>query len=227
VNATKYWWIVQGKRADGFSTFSASRSFTTIFAIPAAPMLASPDQNATNQPTTLTLSWNTVPGAQSFRIQTSFDSLFSSTLIDIDTLHSTSFALNGLGLNTRYFWRVSAANTAGVSSFSEVRSFVTVLTTSVEVIAEGVPLVFALSQNYPNPFNPSTKIEFSMPESGRVTLRVFDTIGRVVAELYNGEAEPGRRYRATFDGAGLSSGMYLARLEWNGKQIVKKMMFVK
>ncbi|MCI0707642.1 MAG: FG-GAP-like repeat-containing protein [Ignavibacteriae bacterium] len=226
-NNTTYYWRVSATNVAGEGLFSAVYRFTTIVTVPAAPTLVSPDNNATNQPTTLTLSWNAAAGAERYRLQVALDSVFSTTLVNVDTVQSTSFMLADLELATRYHWRVSAVNVAGESPFSEARSFITTLTTSVEVIADGVPLVFALSQNYPNPFNPSTKIEFSLPEAGRVSLRIYDIMGRVVSELYNGEAEPGKRYRATFDGAGLSSGMYFARIEWNRKQIIKKMLLIK
>ncbi|MEX0737340.1 MAG: T9SS type A sorting domain-containing protein [Bacteroidota bacterium] len=95
------------------------------------------------------------------------------------------------------------------------------------MIGEGVPSVLVLHQNFPNPFNPVTRIEFSLPEAGRVSLRVFDAIGRQVAVLFDDEGEPGRRYRATFNGAQVPSGMYFARLEWNGKHLTKKLLLVK
>lgn len=226
-HATRYWWRVQGKTLGGTSAFSAPRSFTTIVTVPGLPALSSPEDNAVNQPTVVTFSWNAAAGAQVYQLQTASDSLFSSVVSDIDSLHETSLTLDGLSLNTRYFWRVRAKNVAGAGAFSDIRSFRTVLTTSVEVMEEGVPRVFALSQNYPNPFNPVTKIEFSLPEPGRVSLRIFDAIGRQVAVLFDDEGEPGRRYRATFNAAGMPSGLYFARLHWNGNHIIKKLLLVK
>ncbi|MEX1275436.1 MAG: FG-GAP-like repeat-containing protein [Bacteroidota bacterium] len=226
-NAATYWWRVQGKTLGGTSAFSVPRSFTTIVTVPVSPELSSPADNAINQPTAVTFSWNAVAGAQVYHLEAAFDSLFSSLVADVDSLPETSSTLEGLSLNTRYFWRVRAKNVAGAGIFSGIRRFTTVLTTSVEVIAEDVPRVFALSQNYPNPFNPVTRIEFSLPEAGRVSLRVFDAIGRQVAVLFDDEGEPGRRYRATFNGAQVPSGMYFARLEWNGKHLTKKLLLVK
>lgn len=226
-NSATFWWRVQGKTPGGTSAFSVPRSFTTIVTVPVSPELSSPADNAINQPAAVTFSWNAVAGAQLYHLEMASDSLFSSVVADVDSLPEPSFTLEGLSLNTRYFWRVRAKNVAGAGVFSGIRRFTTMLTTSVEVIAEDVPRVFALSQNYPNPFNPVTRIEFSLPEAGRVSLRVFDAIGRQVAVLFDDEGEAGRRYRATFNGVQLPSGMYFARLEWNGKQMIKKLLLVK
>jgi hypothetical protein len=73
------------------------------------------------------------------------------------------------------------------------------------------PADFALEQNYPNPFNPSTTIEFNLPEKTDARLSVCDALGREVAVLHSGMTEAGT-YRATFDAAGLTSGVYLCRL---------------
>ena len=84
-------------------------------------------------------------------------------------------------------------------------------TTDVEQIS-GLPQNFNLTQNYPNPFNPSTKIEYSIPEASFVQLNVYDILGNKVAELVNEEQSAGS-YRADFSGAGLSSGIYIGKLQ--------------
>lgn len=190
-------------------------------------MLVSPADNARNQPTTVTLSWGAAARAASYRLQVARDSTFATLVVDSDTLRTTSFVLTGLSLNTVYFWRVSAANTGGSSSFSDIRRFTTILTTAIEVLAEGVPRVLALHQNYPNPFNHSTKLEFTLPEDGRVSLRIYDIVGREIAVLFDGEAQAGMLLRATFDASYFPSGTYLARLEFGGKQLIKKLLLVK
>ena len=68
-----------------------------------------------------------------------------------------------------------------------------------------------LLQNYPNPFNPVTTIAFSLPNRSRVTLTVYDALGREVMRLLNGERTAGN-YELTFDGSELPSGMYYYQL---------------
>ncbi len=89
-----------------------------------------------------------------------------------------------------------------------------------------LPLNYSLNQNYPNPFNPTTKISFSLPESGFVTLKVFDVIGREVATLIN-ENKLAGNYIVEFDASSLSSGVYFYTLKVNGFSDTKRMILVK
>jgi photosystem II stability/assembly factor-like uncharacterized protein len=88
------------------------------------------------------------------------------------------------------------------------------------------PKNYLLSQNYPNPFNPTTKIEFSIPKSGFVTLRVFDITGRQVSILVNEKLNAGK-YSYNWSGSGLSSGVYFYKIESDKFTAVKKMVLIK
>jgi len=66
-------------------------------------------------------------------------------------------------------------------------------------------------QNYPNPFNPSTTISFTIPERSYVTLKVYDMLGREVANLVNEELEPGS-FEKTFEANNLASGVYIYKI---------------
>lgn len=85
---------------------------------------------------------------------------------------------------------------------------------------------FKLNQNYPNPFNPTTKIEFSIPKSNYVDLRVYDILGREVKTLLSEQLNPGE-YEIEFDAKNLASGMYYYRLQSGDNVSVKKMTLVK
>jgi hypothetical protein len=74
------------------------------------------------------------------------------------------------------------------------------------------PASSALYQNYPNPFNPQTVIRYELQEAGRAQLRVYDVTGRLVANLVDEDASPGR-YSVTFDGTGLASGLYFVVMD--------------
>lgn len=97
---------------------------------------------------------------------------------------------------------------------------------SVREPAEGAPAHFALSQNYPNPFNPSTTISYALPQDGLTTLKVYDVLGREVAELVN-EFKTTGRYTVSFDASRLSSGVYVYRLVSDKYSAVKKMLMLK
>jgi hypothetical protein len=66
-------------------------------------------------------------------------------------------------------------------------------------------------QSYPNPFNPHSHIRYQISEFSNVRLVVYALLGREVAVLVDERKEPGR-HEVTFDGSGLSSGVYLCRL---------------
>lgn len=79
--------------------------------------------------------------------------------------------------------------------------------TGISPINSEIPSGFQLSQNYPNPFNPSTKINFSIPKSGKVKLAVYNTAGKEVAVLIDQSLSAGN-YTADFDASNLTSGVY-------------------
>ncbi|MEW6062145.1 MAG: Ig-like domain-containing protein [Bacteroidota bacterium] len=92
---------------------------------------------------------------------------------------------------------------------------------------QSVPQSFELLQNYPNPFNPSTTIPFTVPSHGTATVKVFNVLGQEVATVFHGEVDAGRMYYARFDAGTNASGMYIARLEFNGKVLMRKMVLMK
>jgi hypothetical protein len=89
-----------------------------------------------------------------------------------------------------------------------------------------IPKAYDLKNNYPNPFNPTTSIEFSITNSGFVTLRVYDVLGNELRTLVNEEKSPGD-YKIRFDGSNLSSGIYFYVLNAGGKTFCKKMCLLK
>lgn len=94
-----------------------------------------------------------------------------------------------------------------------------------------VPKAFTLEQNYPNPFNPSTKIRYAIPENSRVTLKVFNLLGRPVGTLVD-EHQGANNYEITWDGrddAGViqSSGVYILQLKSGNNLQSRKMVFIK
>ncbi len=98
--------------------------------------------------------------------------------------------------------------------------------TSLENADNSVPSSFNLSQNYPNPFNPSTTIKFSVPKSSFVTLKVYDVLGKEVAQLVNENLNAGT-YNYNFDAAKLTSGVYFYRIQSDNFTETKKMILTK
>ena len=166
---------------------------------------------------------------------------------DVERKSLSTVSLTGKG--TKGWSRVGFVEGAGISNSPKEYSFLDknlragtyayrlkqidkegkfIYTYSVELEIGAAPLQFQLSQNYPNPFNPMTTIEFTLAEDGLTTLKVFDLLGREVASLLNNEVmKAGMYHQVFFNGARFASGIYFARLESNGKYLLKKMLLVK
>lgn len=115
--------------------------------------------------------------------------------------------------------------------FPKVADFSLEIITDVEE-ESGLP-DFRLEQNYPNPFNPTTKIKYSIPsvplngvEGSPVTLKVYDVLGNDVAALVN-EKKTAGSYEITFDGRGLTSGIYFYQLKAGNNITTKKMILLR
>lgn len=106
------------------------------------------------------------------------------------------------------------------------------LATDVDDPDDVLPSNYSLEQNYPNPFNPSTTIEFSLPKSSSVTLKVFNLLGQSVASLANHSPYSAGTHKLVWDGrdaagAGVASGVYFYRLTTDGFTQQKKMVLLK
>ncbi|MFA6978367.1 MAG: T9SS type A sorting domain-containing protein [Ignavibacteriaceae bacterium] len=88
------------------------------------------------------------------------------------------------------------------------------------------PLEYNLSQNYPNPFNPTTSFNYALPSDGKVTIKIYDAIGREVKTLVD-EFKHSGKYTAYFNSAGLASGVYMCKLVSGNYSSVKKMILMK
>ncbi len=110
---------------------------------------------------------------------------------------------------------------------------ITIMTTSVKDAAANaeIPTAYALRQNHPNPFNPETEIIYELPRTSQVSLVVFNLLGEKVKTLVTG-AMPAGKHTARWDGTdgarkGVSSGVYLYRMEAGGLVFQKSMTLLK
>ena len=169
----------------------------------------------------VTLSWSTASETNNhgFEIQRSDANEFLT--IGFVSGNGTTTEIHNYSFTDRYViagsynYRLKQVDYNGTSSYSEV--------INVDVT---VPVQFELSQNYPNPFNPSTTINFSIPQSSVVTLKVFNTLGQEVNTLINQNMESGV-HSISFDASELNSGIYFYRLEAGQFSEVRKMTLIK
>ncbi len=98
--------------------------------------------------------------------------------------------------------------------------------TGIAELKNNVPSEFSLSQNYPNPFNPTTNINFTIPKSGFVSLKIFNALGQQVATLFSGFQKAGS-YKVDFNASALASGIYFYRLQSGSNSVTKKLVLMK
>lgn len=147
---------------------------------------------------------------------------FGESSIESDTLLTLVFA------NTQYTENTSI--TLERIRINESNPINNAASANINIISDvddkDLEFDYSLQQNYPNPFNPTTKITFSIPNSGKVSLEIFDVLGRKVTTLVNKDLASGN-HEVEFDASELNSGIYLYRIAAGNFTDTKKMLLVK
>lgn len=125
-NNMTYYWRVQSINPGGTSDWSSVSQFTTVPEVPLALTLQSPMNGATNQPTTLRLTWLRSNNATAYHVQVSLYADLSNAFIDNASVNDTSIQVESLFRDTTYYWRVAAVNSGGQGVWSAVWSFRTI-----------------------------------------------------------------------------------------------------
>ena len=175
---TRYYWRVNARNAGGTSAWSGTMRFTTTLA---APNLISPAQNAVNVPVSTYLTWSMVPSATDYRVQLSTNASFTGPLLVDNSNFATSQSIGPLSLNTTYYWRVYAQNSSGAGPWSS-QQFSTGATVALLSDARIVPSLRLEGGNV---------LRFGIDHATRVTLRIFDSQGRMIATLLDEDREAG------------------------------------
>ncbi len=125
-------------------------------------------------------------------------------------------------------WGSWNGNQAFLFNTNEMRLDTTTITT-VEIYTP--PLHFELHQSYPNPFNPSTEIQYTLPQSGKVEVSIHNLLGQKLKTLVSETQEAGE-YKIIWDstnssGLPVGSGTYFCVIEANGKRLTGKMLLLR
>ena len=169
-------WEVNATNVGGTSPWSSVWSFTTIVALPAAPVIVSPTNAFTNGQS-LTLSWGAVATATSYAVQVAIVSTFSSTTISQSGLTMTSYAFTP-NTGVKNYCRVSATNVAGSGTWSGVWT----LTPAVSVLHSSFKAsAYTLTMK-------EGVICFSLPKAEQVELSLCDILGRTVMTISKRQA---------------------------------------
>jgi len=103
--------------------------------------------------------------------------------------------------------------------------YLDVVSNAEEFSGNEIPVGFELLQNYPNPFNPETLIGYQLPVSSKVTLVIYDILGREIATLADEEQGAGS-HTVKFNGERFPSGIYLYRITAGDHTAIKKMVLL-
>jgi hypothetical protein len=192
---------------------------------PESPVLISPLNGATGIPIDPILRWDRGSGGEP-------DLYWLEVYDDLGTcVYSNSTTIKQqrvgpLATNTLYSWKVYAENAAGSGPYSAEWSFTTSVTPVLSENVSEIPSEFALKPPYPNPFNPVTTIAFDLPRSSLVRLKIYDPLGREIETLIDGSLAAGE-HEVAWHAYGLTSGIYLCRIEAGGFVDTRKLVLQK
>lgn len=140
--------------------------------------------------------------------------------------YTTIGGLSGAGAGIMVFEKNLVINMQTSSLFKLRVNYNVITSVNENIFSTEIPTNFNLHQNYPNPFNPSTTIKFDLPNSGNISLKVYNELGKEIETLSDGFKNAGS-YEINFDASGLSSGIYFYKLVTDGAAVTKKMLLVK
>ena len=192
---------------------------------PAVPTAVYPLHNSVNIDFNVNLSWNCSDSDNDPLKYNLFLDIVNPPLVKVaSNISSNSYRPASLKKNTAYYWKI-AANDGKDSTQSQIYKFTTGATTEIAA-SDNLPITFSLHQSYPNPFNPTTKIDFEIPSSSFVTLKVYDALGREVETLV-AEIKPAGYYSVNFEGSKLSGGIYFYKITAGNYSDTKKFILLK
>jgi hypothetical protein len=133
-----------------------------------------------------------------------------------------------IGLPNRYVSSIafSLGNIFAATTYNGLWKTSLSILTNIDDDTNEIPSEFSLIQNYPNPFNPSTTIQWKMPWSGRVTLKIYDLPGNEIETLVD-EFRSAGIYQIKFQAGKYASGVYFYRIQSGSRSETRKMILTK
>lgn len=126
-DSTVIFWRVNATNEGGTCGWSVTGTFTTIVSVPETPVLLLPEEDSEKEEIDQTFSWSTVTGAALYSIIIATDSSFDNLVLDSNDISDTTITIKGLVNDTKYYWKVRAANEGGNGPWSAQRSFSTII----------------------------------------------------------------------------------------------------
>ncbi len=175
------------------------------------------------------------------------DALFEFDFVGENDSLMYQFTDKSIGIITNWLWEFGDGNSSNerypMHIYIQVGTYTATLTVSgpfgsdsstqeINVVSglaeqsDNILKEFTLDQNYPNPFNPSTKIEFTLPKTEFVTLKIYNLLGQKVTTLVSEKLNAGS-YNYSWDAGTLSSGVYLYKLNAGKLSQIRKMILLR
>lgn len=214
---TAYYWRVKSNNGGHESTYSNVYSFNSATA---AATLITPADSSTGIVVNPVFEWSAVSGADSYTLQVSTTSTFTTSSMVYNTagLTGTTQQVNGLNPNTLYYWRVRSASGATQGFYSVKYTFTTGTSTGID---EHVSGIFNVSIA-PNPTSEYITLSAYTNENGSLHITIFDQLGRSVYESTVENIAGNLVHKVPV--IHLDSGVYNLRLDLNGKRVMRKIM---
>jgi hypothetical protein len=224
-NNSTYYWRVNNTNAAGTSNWSTAESFNT--ASPFIRVLSPNGGEKIYLDSTHVIRWGSnVNDTVNIDLMNGNEvaSVIANSIVsgtDAFLWHVPSSLQEG----SDYKVVVTSVSNASLSDSSNASFTVSAIIAGVTELTNSAKN-YILRQNYPNPFNPATTIQFSVPQSSRVIVKVYDVLGEEVARLVDGVKSPGM-YTAIWDGSMVGSGIYFCTLSSGTYQSTIKMILLK
>jgi hypothetical protein len=126
----------------------------------------------------------------------------------------------------KVFIYYNVLNPAGEFEIWRYATGISTAQTAVNRDNTDIPGAFVLEQNYPNPFNSTTVIEFTVPVTSKIELKIYDLMGREVTTLVDANLKPGR-YKKQFNAEKAANGLYIYKLVSQWTSLSRKMLYIK
>lgn len=226
-NAYYYWYVEANDRSQASKRSKESYrvfSVNTINEAPPAPIQLAPNANSYQTTRYPNFSWTAVqdpdPGDEvTYKLYYWYEGAIITYSL---TTANTSSDERRFGDHREYFWTVAAIDKAGLMTFSDTLNMF--VDTELDVLE--IPAEFSLNGNYPNPFNPLTKISYSVPNTEKVNISLFDLSGKLISTLFNDVQNPGNHY-IELDATNLPSGIYIYKMMAGDFNSSSKMLLLK
>ncbi|MFH0989400.1 MAG: T9SS type A sorting domain-containing protein [bacterium] len=212
----KYCWRVQAKNVAGSSPWSDVSNFTILYAPTDLVLRRSGVKE-------ITLTWNDHSTVENgYVIERKQSQQTSFTVLDTLKGSGNEYVDKKVEQAQTYTYRTKAYTKFAESDYSNEASLFVVVGVKEE---EEIPTEYSIRQNYPNPFNPSTRIQFALPTECTVSLKIFNLLGKEVADIVSQELNAG--YYSIEWKASVPSGIYYYRLQAGGFIDTKKMILLR